>query len=157
VCDLGTLAASASKVVAITIEAGLVAPIQNRVRVTSGEGDLNDQNNQSTVQTDVVARVCSPRPPVSIVVNPTGVNTLSESVSSQTSTTASNNRIGVLSFGPPPSNSTPMSNALIDIDGQGGRTGHFNVPLRRWAATSFTVTRPQAAVASFVPFVVVDD
>jgi uncharacterized repeat protein (TIGR01451 family) len=49
-----------------------------------------------------------------------------------------------------------MSNALVDINGQAGQSGVFDVTLRRPSQVAFTIRRAGVG-ASFVPFWVVDD
>lgn len=160
-CDLGTLGPGASRTVAITAKAGPIGQITNRVEVVSAEGDTDPTNNGSALQTTVLPRSCSPRPPVSVRVTESGPDHLVVTVRSQSPPELPNNQVGALRFGPVPSSpQNPMSNALIDVADQRGRDGPFEIALPRApdpAPVTFSVRRAQVGQQTFVPFVVVDD
>jgi subtilisin family serine protease len=96
---------------------------------------------------------CTPRPPVSVSVTPSGANRVQVTIS----TTGFDVFLLSIQFGNPPVHPAVPTNALIDIGAQVGQSGslRFGPPLGSRSITFF-VRRATAGAATTVPLVVTD-
>jgi hypothetical protein len=98
-----------------------------------------------------VATSCGPRPPVTVTSRAASGGRLEVTVTAGTAGSNASNRLTELRFG-------PGTNALVDVGGQTGRSGTFNVALSdRPTSVTFFVRRATAGQGTSLPVTVVDD